>query len=415
MINQIAILTREYPLYSNRGGIATFFEGLSDVLSKSNDVVVVTEGLKFDDESLTKSNNCSFLFPSLRFNSRLSNRIIYKSPVALLRKLAYVLFPDVAEKIEWSFYASYWLKKTYPDIKVIHSCEYDFPFLFSRFFFPSAKIIIHSESPQLFLRKYVEEKWENVVKSRIEIMATVKSADLVVACSSQLYDFWKHKHVKRVEFKSNFVNNGVWKSIMKPLKSIDRDENQTHLVFIGRLEYRKGVDLLLKIFTYYKKHYSDSVGLHLIGRKTKTFQVKNKLLDFDQYVTEENIDKSFIHIEHIDNKDQMRLYISKLRGKIIYVHLARYEPCSLAIIEAMSMGLPVVTTHVAGKDIIINNSTGFLVNPFTKITSETLHGIITNWKETRVIAQSGQQYAHKNLSSKSNQIFYRELYRELLK
>ncbi|MBT3249541.1 MAG: glycosyltransferase family 4 protein [Candidatus Pacebacteria bacterium] len=410
--NSVAIITQEFPLYSNKGGIATFFGELSDILSKNNHVFVVTKGPNKHKKNKLLNKYKEIIFPANKFRGKLTNFIFFRSPISLFFLLIKKFIPDTWEKIEWSFFACYWLKKIAPDIQIIHSCEYDFPYICARLFFPRVKIIIHSESPQLFLYKYVEYRWENLLKARIELIGAQLFSNLIIACSSQLFEFWKKKGVRHIIMKPNFINTTFWNKTSQNHFFAKKNAN-VNIVFIGRLEYRKGVDRLLRIYTEYRKKYGETISLHLIGKKTKTFPFKSSIIDFDSFVKKYNIDPSFICVGQINNKRTLKNYLSNLDGKVIYMHLARYEPNSLAIIEAMAFKLPILTTKEAGIDLIEDGKTGYFCPKSIKKAVEKLHQIIINWDYSKKAGENAQKYANSNLSKNNNLAFYKKIYNDL--
>jgi glycosyltransferase involved in cell wall biosynthesis len=104
---------------------------------------------------------------------------------------------------------------------------------------------------------------------------------------------------------------------------------------------------------YYHNVHMLIVGDDLSGRERK---YKNKLI---RSVKELGLNDKISFSGHCDN-------IKEVINEIdILVHPAINEPFGRVLIEAMAMEKPVVAYNCGGpKEIIVNNETGFLIEPF---------------------------------------------------
>ena len=118
------------------------------------------------------------------------------------------------------------------------------------------------------------------------------------------------------------------------------------IIFVGQFIHRKGIDILLKACIGLDK----SVGVLIIGGDCTE--------EYRQIIKEHNIN----NIEFINflNKGTLKQYYL---ASDVFVLPTREDTWGLVVNEAMSAGLPIITTNrcVAGVELIENNVNGFLV------------------------------------------------------
>lgn len=144
---------------------------------------------------------------------------------------------------------------------------------------------------------------------------------------------------KRVKMIYNPVD------ISKYYKQV-RDDNKFTLINVGRQDKNKNQILILKsMVQLIREGYN--VNLILVGDGEC-----NQLLK--QYVSEMNLNE---YIEFTGIVDNVEYYLSKAD---VFVLSSKYEGLPIAILEAMSSRLPIISTNVGGiKDIV--NDNGFLI------------------------------------------------------
>jgi glycosyltransferase involved in cell wall biosynthesis len=135
----------------------------------------------------------------------------------------------------------------------------------------------------------------------------------------------------------------------KEVVSIDDNQKQS-ILFVGRFEERKGIDLLLKLIPIISERYP-KVIFRLVGLdKGKQYQ------------------KSFL--QTYSNLADRVLFLGEKRGDAledeykncsIFIAPSRYESFGLIYAEAMSFGKPVIGTNIGGiPEVIEDKKSGFL-------------------------------------------------------
>lgn len=177
-----------------------------------------------------------------------------------------------------------------------------------------------------------------------------KCADKIIAVSKAIaQETAKFYHLP--EEKIVVIHNGV--NLSSFSDSLTEEQNADHsILFVGRLIWRKGVKYLVDAMPHILSEYPDT-KLVLVGngeqkrflqRRIKKLRIQNSVL-------------------FLSNISRERLY-SLYREASVYVQPSLYEPCGIAILEAMSMGKPVVASRVGGiPELITNGKEGLLVEP----------------------------------------------------
>lgn len=137
-------------------------------------------------------------------------------------------------------------------------------------------------------------------------------------------------------------------------------ENKTVILFVGALDYRKGIFKLVDAFVDAR---SKQGGLHL-------FMIGSGSLDQElrSYVSEKNLGRDVTILPWIDNKD-LPAYFS---NSDIFVYPSQRqggweEQFGYSIAEASSSGLPVISTKTGSiGDLVVDGKTGILVDPDNK-------------------------------------------------
>jgi glycosyltransferase involved in cell wall biosynthesis len=169
----------------------------------------------------------------------------------------------------------------------------------------------------------------------------IKLSDFILVASEFVKKSYMYSHVP--EEKLIKIPYGVDLSRFK-WSMHKKQSDKIHLIYVGQITYYKGIHHLLPII---KEHYRDKVTLTLVGK----YDVNDFL--YKEYCTAPNIK----FIGYVTN-DKLSQYYQQADAFIIP---SLGEGFGLVILEALSTGLPVLTSDsTGGNDAIVNGYNGYV-------------------------------------------------------
>jgi glycosyltransferase involved in cell wall biosynthesis len=139
--------------------------------------------------------------------------------------------------------------------------------------------------------------------------------------------------------------------------AIDKQQKRNYLfVACGRLGYQKDYSRMLKSFAIFEESKTERTNddkLLIIGDG----EDMNKLLKERHQL---NLDSSVVFYGYSKNP------IPLLAESSIFLMTSKYEGNPISIIEAMSVGLPIISTNVGGISDVVNNKNSFLLRKNAK-------------------------------------------------
>jgi D-inositol-3-phosphate glycosyltransferase len=127
--------------------------------------------------------------------------------------------------------------------------------------------------------------------------------------------------------------------------------NSTKILFIGRIEYNKGVDLLVQAFARLKAHFPD-LSLCCIGGPNPTF-----MRSLREQIRVLGVEDSLEFIPPVSRRELGAFYRS---AKLVVVP-SRSETQSTVLMESMAASKPVVASDTGGNTMmVVENETGLL-------------------------------------------------------
>ena len=136
---------------------------------------------------------------------------------------------------------------------------------------------------------------------------------------------------------------------------IDISTDQRTVLFVGRLERRKGVPVLLAAARLVIKEHP-SVRFVLAGASHPTLPQA----EIDSLIRDYDLESHVNQTGHLSTEELARLY----REASVCVLPSHYETFGLAALEAMAYGKPVIVTQAGGlAEVVDDGRTGLLVPP----------------------------------------------------
>ena len=208
---------------------------------------------------------------------------------------------------------------------------------------------------------YFFSKAENksYVKQKLYMMLTffgLNSADLYSVTSRSDYDFL----LKSFSFKRKKLK--ILRNWVETSKSITTESRDEKLISIGRLEYQKNYEFLVKELS------GKDISLTIYGSGSK----EEKLLELSK-----NLNVNLEIINSISNSD----LIKNLQNVKYFILSSHYEGNPKALLEAMSVGCIVFASNIKNhSEIIDHRVNGFLFDLKKGSLIDELNQVINNSK-----------------------------------
>lgn len=234
---------------------------------------------------------------------------------------------------------------------------------------------------------YKDEAINRLFRRRyLRTIRNYKKADRIISISS----FSKKDLIKNFpEIDENKVSVVYLASDSVFIKKLLPQKKYPHdfILYVGGADQRKNIDGLIKIF-YKLKHRHKKLKLILVG---KEFNVEKELRHYPWFheIKDDIHFKDIIFMEYLDDSELIELY-SKAK---VFVFASKYEGFGLPILEAMSIGVPVVAFNnssipeVAGSSAILCDNN----NQFAAAVSE----LIDSPAKRKEIVEKGVEQSKK--------------------
>ncbi|MGM0404981.1 MAG: glycosyltransferase family 4 protein [Thermoplasmatota archaeon] len=144
-------------------------------------------------------------------------------------------------------------------------------------------------------------------------------------------------------------SKGIDTKKFEPKSSYTTTSEKVKVLYVGRLHELKGLDHLIKAFSYVKKVY-DNVKLLIIGGGDLKDELK-------ELVHKERMDEDVNFIGEVEHSELIHHY----QNSDIFVLPSLSEGLSNVIMEAMACGLPVIATDVGGNPELVKHEKGGLI------------------------------------------------------
>jgi glycosyltransferase involved in cell wall biosynthesis len=178
----------------------------------------------------------------------------------------------------------------------------------------------------------------------------------------------------------------IFNPVDKIFFTVEKDEVLNQLLFVGGIEERKGLDVLIRAVARIKKTVPD-IELHIVGGIRKIVYhhaVCNLIKSLD---LEENI----VFCGRLTDSLLFREY----REAAVFVLPSYEESQGIVILEAMATGTPVVATRAGGiPDMILDGANGCLVEcGDDKQMAVSIVSLLQDKERRRVLGESGKETA----------------------
>ncbi len=227
----------------------------------------------------------------------------------------------------------------------------------------------------------------------------LKKADAFSAISPEIASEWTSNRVPLN--KIQVIPNGVDTTLFTPANAEHKSFLREKLklppaaiiaIYTGRLVSYKGLPLLLKVWNEICPRHENAILL-LAG--TGGLDIHNCEAQLHDYVTSAGLEKNVWFLGSVQNIPEY------LQAADLFVFPTENDAFPSSLIEAMSCGLPIVTTPVGAiKTIVAHQETGLIVQPGNRQQLyEALVAIVSDKTLASRLGQAGRQIVEERYSA----------------
>ncbi|WP_272525136.1 glycosyltransferase family 4 protein [Providencia sp. PROV196] len=178
------------------------------------------------------------------------------------------------------------------------------------------------------------------------------------------------------------------------------DSEKIKILFVGRINYIKGLDLLLDAYITLKKNNAH-IQLHLVGYDDNyLFKLKNKC-NFEEL-------DIFYH-GGVKNKDLREFYINS----DIFIMPSYSENYSIVVAEAAGFGKPILLTDKVGiSEFFSDNKSAIIFPPTVDGCINALQKVINNKELRSFLSRESLLIAKQHFSKENSAILVKKLIEE---
>lgn len=209
------------------------------------------------------------------------------------------------------------------------------------------KLIIryHNITPPEFFEQYNEMHYQQCLKGREQTVRFVEKYPQAFWLADSEYNAKDLIGVpkKRIGICQPFHKIENWNKV-HPDEEILKDlleSKEINLLFVGRVAPNKGHLFLLEILRVYLLNYDNNIKMRIIGKFDSNLEVYNQILkeNIERYGLSKNIE----FVGEINDATLASYYL----GSDFFVCASEHEGFCVPILEAQSMGLPVIALDCA--------------------------------------------------------------------
>jgi glycosyltransferase involved in cell wall biosynthesis len=181
------------------------------------------------------------------------------------------------------------------------------------------------------------------------------------------------------------ITNGVDTRRFRPVQSDERqvecralglDPSLRYCTFVGRIGYRKGVDILIEAWREVAPRFPDT-RLLLVGPRREDYRQAHEaefIGDLENRIRKYRLGETVVWAGKSDNVE------TYLRASDVFLFASRREGCPNALLEAMASGLPIVTTRMENitDDLITPDQEGLVTAEDPAAFAEALARVLTS-------------------------------------
>lgn len=227
-------------------------------------------------------------------------------------------------------------------------------------------------------RCYEHQKWGGLAQRALRLgeRMCVRYADKLIVVSRVLRDYVETSYQR----KAYYIPNGVMPSSSLPPDEIYKKwglEEKDYIVNVSRLIRHKGIHYLIRAF----KELNTEKKLVIVGEGTYTD-------DYVRQIKEEAQDDPRVILTGVQFNDTLKELYS---NAFAFVQPSEAEGLSISLLEAMSYGLPVISSNIEENQEALGDAGIFFQNKDHKDLAQKLEYLINNPETAQALGEKSKE------------------------
>lgn len=255
--------------------------------------------------------------------------------------------------------------------------EYDIPYVLQT----------HGSATTFFQKGWLKRTFDKLWGYRIS-----RDAARVIAVTKIEAEQYKSMGVG--EDRIEVVPNGIDLSEFDNLpergnfrKKYGLDDSQRTILYLGRIDRIKGLDLLAEAFAGLSKKLTEA-RLVIVGPEDGYLSSLKKL------ITNLEISNNVLFIGPLYGQEKLQAYVDA----DVYVLPSSYEIFGITVLEACACGTPVIVTDRCGIADIIDGKAGLVVPPERDALSTAIAAILRDKERAQEFGEKGKSLVRENFN-----------------
>ena len=226
--------------------------------------------------------------------------------------------------------------------------------------------------------KFLKKLYDNLYGKKI-----LKDAALIFALNKIEKTQLRIKGIEPQRIK--IIPNGVeLPSRIKINTKSENDKNIIKILYLGRIDYVKGIDILIKAFSIIIEQKKQKNVVLIIAGPDYGFGKYIKKLVFSN----NNIRDKVIFKGYVDGEEKSRLFMEA----DIFVLPSRYDAFPLSVLEAAAHGLPLVISNKCYISEWIKSGEAIIVSAEKHALAESIYNLIISEKLRKTLSSFPNHY-----------------------
>jgi len=371
-MNILEIVPRFHPVI---GGTETIVKLISEELARRGHKVIVYTSDILDDCHRQKEKSLELNSVKVYYLKNLSNKLAWYK--FFFTPSIFHQFRKELKKFDIIHLHNF---RTFQNIIAYHySRKYKVPYILQA----------HGNLPRIMPQKSLKWLYDFFFGYRL-----LRDAKKVIALNQKEVEQYKSMGVpeENIEIIPNGINLSEYNDL--PLKGSFRKkfkigDNDRIILFLGRINRIKGVDILIMAFTQIIEKLDD-VKLTIVGPDD------GNLSELQNLVKDLGVEKKVTFTGPLYGVKKLEAYVDA----DVFVLPSRYDTFPMSVLEAYSCGKPIIASNVGGmKDLVIDGVTGLL---FATENTRQLTGALFSMLEDNTRAEKmglkGKQFIKENFT-----------------